>query len=102
MVVPTVLAITARRSWVRWSRSESGVTATSATVMGDPPLQPGFDVLTTSFLYRFPILKGSFDRTKIPGLAIVGVVFDGGPCLASRPRRAGPTAFSARTSVSAS
>jgi hypothetical protein len=31
-------------------------------------------------LHRFPILKGSFDRTKIPRIAIVGVVFDGGPC----------------------
>jgi hypothetical protein len=27
-----------------------------------------------------PNLKGSFDRTKIPRLAILGVVFDGGPC----------------------
>ena len=37
-------------------------------------------VLTTSLLHRFPILKGSFDRTQIPRLAILGVVFDGGPC----------------------
>jgi hypothetical protein len=37
-------------------------------------------VLTTGLLHRFPILKGSFDRTKMPRLAIVGVMFDGGPC----------------------
>jgi hypothetical protein len=37
-------------------------------------------VLTAGLLHRFPILKGSFDRTKIPRIAIVGVVFDGGPC----------------------
>ncbi len=41
-------------------------------------------------LHRFPILKGSFDRTKIPRLAIVGVVFDGGscPCKSAAPSRA--------------
>ena len=59
---------------------EKRVTATSATVIGDPPLQPAFDVLTTSFLHRFPILKSSFDRTKIARIAIIRMLLDGGPC----------------------
>src|SRR6516225_5066987 len=46
----------------------------------DPPPQPAFDVLTTSFLHRFPILKSSFDRTKIARIAIIRMLLDGGPC----------------------
>ena len=47
-------------------------------------------MLTTSLLHRFPIFEGSFDRTKIPRLAIIGVVFDGGPrpCKSAAPSRA--------------
>jgi hypothetical protein len=37
-------------------------------------------VLTTSFLHRLPILKGSFDRTKIARIAIIAMLLDGGPC----------------------
>src|ERR1700680_739419 len=37
IVVPTVLAMTARRSWVRCSKSPSGTAAMSAVAIGDPP-----------------------------------------------------------------
>jgi hypothetical protein len=37
IVVPTVLAMTARRNWVRCSKSVSGTAAMSAVAIGDPP-----------------------------------------------------------------
>src|SRR5580704_1513278 len=44
MVVPTVLAITARRSWIRCSASGNGPERTLVTLMVTPP--------STSFVYR--------------------------------------------------
>ena len=37
-------------------------------------------VLTTRVLHRLPIFKCSLDCTKIPRLAIIGVLLDGGAC----------------------
>jgi hypothetical protein len=47
-------------------------------------------------LHGFPIVERSIDREKVSNLAVLAVA----RALARRPRRAGPPAFSARTSVS--